>query len=167
MPTVIETLTSKHNRDGFDCGVPSLNDFLARYASQYEKRNLARTYVLLDEQGVKVLGYYTLTSTQIEFASLPADHTKQLPRHPIPAVLLARLAVDLSAKRHGFGKLLLRDCFNRCLLLSEQLGIHSLVVDAINDEAALFYRSFGFNRFLEQPNKLFLPMEVLRKACNP
>ncbi len=165
MTVVIERFAGKHDRSAFDCGKLPLNDFLARYVSQYEKRNLARTYVLVNSGEVKVLGYYTLASTAIEFDTLPADQTKKLPEHPIPAVLLARLAVDQSLRGQGMGGALLRDCFARCLLLSDQIGIHSLAVDAIDDEAAKFYEHFGFVRFAQQPNKLFIPISVIRQAA--
>ena len=164
MTPVIERLSKQHERDGFDCGKPALNDFLLRFASQYEKRNLARTYVLVRPGEVKVLGYYTLTSSAIEFETLPADLTKKLPQHPIPAVLLARLAVDNSMRGQKMGARLLRDCFGRCLLLADQIGIHSVTVDAIDDEAAKFYEHFGFTRFPEQPSKLFLPISVIEQS---
>ncbi|QJW96836.1 GNAT family N-acetyltransferase [Frigoriglobus tundricola] len=165
MTTTIERLSRQHQRDGFDCGKPPLNDFLARFVSQYEKRNLARTYVLVRPGDVKVLGYYTLASSAIEFDSLPAANTKKLPEHPIPAVLLARLAVDLSGRGQGLGGRLLLDCFERCLLLADQIGIHSVTVDAIDDEAARFYEHFGFTCFPEQPSKLFLPISVIKQSA--
>jgi GNAT superfamily N-acetyltransferase len=164
MTTTIERLNNQHNRSGFDCGKQPLNDFLTRFASQYEKRNLARTYVLVRSGEAKVLGYYTLASSAIEFDSLPITLTKKLPQHPIPAVLLARLAIDGSTRGQGLGGRLLRDCFERCLLLADQIGIHSVTVDAIDDEAARFYEYFGFTRFTEQPSKLFLPISVIRQS---
>lgn len=165
MKPVIERFAITHDRSVFDCGKPSLNDFLAHYVSQYEKRNLARTYVLVNSGEVKVLGYYTLASSAIEFDTLPADLTKKLPEHPIPAILLARLAVDQSKRGQGMGARLLRDCFARCLLLADQIGLHSVVVDAIDDEAAKFYEHFGFTRFSGQPDKLFIPISVIRQAA--
>jgi GNAT superfamily N-acetyltransferase len=164
MTPLIERFTSKHDRSAFDCGKPPLNDFLARFVSQYEKRNLARTYVLVREGEVKVLGYYTLASSAIEFDSLPDDVTKKLPEHPIPAILLARLAVDQSLRGQKMGARLLRDCFARCLLLADQIGIHLVKVDAIDDDAAKFYEHFGFTRFPEQPDQLFIPISVIRQA---
>lgn len=163
MDYLIERLGKRHSREGFDCGKPSLNDFLARLASQYEKRNLARTYVLVRSGEVKVVGYYTLASSAIEFDTLPPEQTKKLPQHPIPAILLARLAVDNSLRGQKMGARLLRDCFERCLLLADQIGIHSVVVDALDDEAAGFYEHFGFTRFLQQPSTLFLPISVIKQ----
>jgi predicted GNAT family N-acyltransferase len=164
MTPVIERLGKQHERDGFDCGKQPLNDFLTRFASQYEKRNLARTYVLVRSGEVKVLGYYTLASSAIEFEALPAEQTKKLPQHPIPAVVLARLAIDNSMRGQKMGARLLRDCFERCLLLADQIGIHSVTVDAIDDEAAHFYEHFGFTRFTDQPSKLFLPISVIKQS---
>jgi predicted GNAT family N-acyltransferase len=165
MTFVIERLGRQHERDSFDCGKPLLNDFILRLASQYEKRNLARTYVLVRPGEVTVLGYYTLASSAIEFETLPADQTKKLPRHPIPAVLLARLAVDNSMRGQKMGARLLRDCFERCLLLADQIGIHSVTVDALDEEAARFYEHFGFTRFPDQPDKLFLPITVVKQSA--
>jgi GNAT superfamily N-acetyltransferase len=165
MTTLIERFASKHDRFAFDCGKPSLNDFLTRHVSQYEKRNLARTYVLVREGEVKVLGYYTLAGSAVEFDTLPTDVTKKLPEHPIPAILLARLAVDRSLRGQRLGARLLRDCFARCLLLADQIGIHLLKVDAIDDDAAQFYEHFGFTRFPDQPDQLFIPISVIRQAA--
>jgi GNAT superfamily N-acetyltransferase len=164
MTPVIERFGKQHERDGFDCGKPPLNEFLARLVSQYEKRNLARTYVLVRSGEVKVLGYYTLASSAIEFETLPTDVTKKLPQHPLPAVLLARLAVDSSMRGQKMGARLLHDCFERCLLLADQIGIHSVAVDVIDDEAARFYEHFGFTRFSEQRSKLFLPISVIKQS---
>ncbi|MBY0460440.1 MAG: GNAT family N-acetyltransferase [Gemmataceae bacterium] len=165
MVGLIERLGKQHERGDFDCGKPPLNDFLQRLVSQYEKRNLARTYILAREGEERVLGYYTLASSAIAFDTLPEEHTKKLPEHPIPAVLLARLAVDVSVKGQGVGGALLRDCLARCLRLADQIGIHAVTVDAIDDEAARFYEHFGFIRFPEQMSKLFLPISAIKQAA--
>jgi hypothetical protein len=78
----IERLDRVHVREGFDCGQPPLNDFLRALVSQYEKRNLGRTYVALQGEDQRVLGYYTLASGAIEAESLPANQAKKLPRPP-------------------------------------------------------------------------------------
>ena len=81
----IERLERGHVREGFDCGKSSLNDFLHGLVSQYEKRNLGRTYVVIGEGARRVVGYYTLASGAIDATSLPAQHAKKLPRHPVPS----------------------------------------------------------------------------------
>ncbi len=163
----IEQLGHGHVRDGFDCGKPSLNDFLRTLVSQYERRNLGRTYVALQEGEERVLGYYTLASGAIAAESLPAKQAKKLPRHAVPVVLLARLAVDRSVRGKGLGSFLLRDALTRSLDLSEKLGIHAVVVDALDAEAKTFYQRFGFLALTDDEMRLFLPVGTIRSAVHP
>jgi GNAT superfamily N-acetyltransferase len=163
----IERLDHGHVREGFDCGKPSLNDFLHALASQYEKRNLGRTYVALQEGVQRVLGYYTLASGAIATVGMPAKQAKKLPRHAVPVVLLARLAVDRSFHGRGVGGFLLRDALTRSLDLSEKLGIHAVVVDALDDEAKAFYERFGFLPLRDDEMRLFLPLSTIQSAARP
>src|SRR3954447_22205675 len=154
-------------REGFDCGKPPLNDFLRALVSQYEKRNLGRTYVALEGEDQRVLGYYTLASGAIEVESLPANQAKRLPRHAVPVILLARLAVDQSVHGRGVGGLLLRDALTRSLDLSGKLGIHAVVVDALDAGAKTFYERFGFMPLTDDEMRLFLPLSTIRAAAKP
>jgi GNAT superfamily N-acetyltransferase len=163
----IERLDRGHAREGFDCGKPSLNDFLHALVGQYEKRNLGRTYVALQGEDRRVLGYYTLAGGAIEAESLPANQAKKLPRHAVPVVLLARLAVDQSVRGRGLGGFLLRDGLTRSLDLSETLGIHAVVVDALDAEAKSFYERFGFMPLTDDEMRLFLPLSTIRSAAKP
>jgi predicted N-acetyltransferase YhbS len=163
----IERLDRDHAREGFECGKPSLNDFLHALVSQYEKRNLGRTYVALQEGDQRVLGYYTLASGAIGAAGLPAKLARKLPRHNVPVVLLARLAVDQSVHGRGLGSVLLRDALTRSLDLSEQLGIHAAVVDALDAEAKTFYGRFGFLPLTDDEMRFFLPLSSIRSAAKP
>jgi predicted GNAT family N-acyltransferase len=160
----IERLDRGHERQGFDCGKPSLNDFLHTLVSQYERRNLGRTYVAVREGENRVLGYYTLASGAVEVVSLPAKQAKKLPRHPVPVVLIGRLAVDQSVHGKGLGGLLLRDALARSLEVSERLGIHAVVVDALDAVAKTFYERFGFLELTDHPMRLFLPISTIRAA---
>jgi GNAT superfamily N-acetyltransferase len=157
----------RHVRERFDCGKPSLNDFLRALVSQYEKRNLGRTYVAAEGEDGRVLGYYTLASGAVEAESLPTNLAKKLPRHAVRVVLLARLAVDQSVHGRGLGGLLLRDALNRSLDLSERLGIHAVVVDALDSEAKTFYERFGFIPLTHNEMRLFLPLSTIRTAAKP
>jgi GNAT superfamily N-acetyltransferase len=154
-------------RKGFDCGKPALNDFLRALVGQYEKRNLGRTYVALQGEDCRVLGYYTLASGEIEAKSLPANQANKLPRHAVPVVLLARLAVDQSVHGRGSGSFLLRDAMIRSLDLSEKLGIHAVVVDALDAQAKTFYERFGFMPLTDDEMRLFLSMNTIRSAVKP
>jgi GNAT superfamily N-acetyltransferase len=161
----IERLDRRHVREGFDCGKPSLNDFLDALVSQYEKRNLGRTYVALRGEDRHVLGYYTLASGAIETESLPANQAQKLPRHAVPVVLLARLAVDQSVHGRGLGSFLLRDALTRSLDLAEKLGIHAVVVDALDAGAKTFYERFGFLPLTDDAMRLFLPLSTIQSAA--
>jgi GNAT superfamily N-acetyltransferase len=163
----IERLDRGHEREGFDCGKPSLNNFLHVLISQYEKRNLGRTYVALRGEDRRVLGYYTLASGAIEEESLPANQAKKLPRHAVPVVLLARLAVDQRVQGRGLGGFLFRDAMTRSLDLSEKLGIHAVVVDALDAQAKTFYKRFGFMQLMDDEMRLFLPLSTIRSAAKP
>jgi predicted N-acetyltransferase YhbS len=163
----IEQLARGHVREGFNCGKASLDDFLHALVSQYEKRNLGRTYVALDGEDRRVLGYYTLASGAVEVESLPVNQARKLPRHAVPVVLLARLAVDQRVHGQGLGSFLLRDAMSRSLELSERLGIHALVVDALDTQARTFYERFGFLPLTNDKMRLFLPLSTIRSAAKP
>jgi GNAT superfamily N-acetyltransferase len=160
----IERLTKAHDRSRFGCGVPLLDDFIHRYATQYDRRGVARTFVAVLPGTAAVVGYYSLSAGGVPFDSIPADVAKRLPRHPLPIIVLGRLAVDLQAQKQGLGERLLHDAFRRCLTVADQLGVHSVFVEAIDDQAANFYSRYGFVPFSDQPNQLFLPLEVIQAS---
>src|SRR5262249_37500980 len=119
---VIEPLNKGHARAGFSSGDSSLDDFLTKYANHYAKRQLGTTYVAVASGQSYVLGYYTLAPSHFEFASAPAELLKGLPKHPVPSLLLARLAVAQSEHGKGLGKYLLLDAFERCLRVSREIA---------------------------------------------
>src|SRR5436305_1501838 len=141
--------TKSHDRSQFNCGVPincgvpSLDVFLHQFVTQYEKRNLGRTYVLIREGEKRVYGYYTLAGGHIPKEDMPADAAKKLPKHPVPVVLLARLAVDQSVKGQGLGRELLANALARSAETAEHIGFHAVLVEAIDDKAIAFYRKHG------------------------
>ena len=107
----------------------------------------------------------TLASGAIGAGSLPAKQAKKLPRHPVPVVLLARLAVDRNTHGKGLGAFLLRDALTRSLDLAEKVGIRAVVVDALDAEAKSFYQHFGFLPLTDDAMRLFLPLSTLRSAA--
>src|SRR5450631_3865511 len=127
---VMESLKHSHQRGEFCSGNSQLDAFLRLHVSQYEKRRLGRTYVAVQPGESRVQGYYTLASGAVAFANLPAKAAKKLPRHPVPVILLARLAVDQVDQGKGLGGHLLADALRRCLSLAEALGVHAVEVDA-------------------------------------
>lgn len=157
----------RHVRTGFDCGVPLLNDWLATKVNQFEKRNLARTYVLAQQGQTSVKGYYSLSNHTVFYESLPSDQAKGLPQLDMPVVLIGRLAVDVSVHRRGLGEFLLIDAFRRVEYLSTKIGIRAVEVDAINDDAKSFYQKYGFVSLLDDPRHLFLSIKVIRQLRLP
>jgi GNAT superfamily N-acetyltransferase len=163
----IEPLAVDQERSGFACGKPPLDDFLHRLVSQYEKRHLGRTYVACYPGTRRVAGFYTLASGAIAFQNLPPEAARKLPRHPVPSVILARLAVDRQAQGKGLGETLLIDALRRALALSDRLGIHAVEVDAIDEQARAFYEKYGFVQLAAQPLRLYLPIATVRKGLDP
>ena len=159
---IIEPLGKNHNRAAFSCGTDDLDNYFRRQASQDTKRRIARIFVVRSESDDKtVLGYYTLSALSIDLSALPSDLAKKLPKHPIPAALIGRLAVSSESQRTGIGKLLLADAIQRTLAVSDEIAVYAMVVDALNTEAKAFYRSFGFIKLSSDTNRLFLPLKSI------
>ncbi len=160
---MIERLGPGHDRASFDCGHATLNDWLKQRAGQFDRRDLARTYVAVRDGESKVLGYYAISTHGVRCEDLPDDQAKGLPRIDVPVVLLGRLAVDRIAQGCGLGSLLLIDALRRIEVLSEQVGIRAVEVDAIDDAARSFYLRYGFMPLIDDPLHLYLPISVIRQ----
>ena len=124
----VEPLSPAHERDKFACGELSLDHFLRSLAGQYARKRIGRTFVALRGGSSQVVGYYTLASGAIPVETLPPRAARKLPRHPVPVVLLARLAVDASERGRGLGRHLLGDALRRCLQLADRLGVNAVEV---------------------------------------
>jgi GNAT superfamily N-acetyltransferase len=158
----VVALAKSHVRDRFSCGVPSLDTFLKQYAGQYSKRNLGRTYVLVRAGDPQVFGYYTLSGGHVPRAEFPDEVAKTLPNHPVPVVLLARLAVDVSVRGQGLGRVLLANALARSAASAEQIGFYAVFTEAIDESAAAFYRKHGFTPLRDQSARLFLPVSAIK-----
>ncbi len=158
-PFIIEPLTAVHNREAFDCGEESLNDFLKRFARQNNEKGLGRTFVAVKSGEPTIYGYYTISSGALRFDAIPEN----LPRYPVPVVHLGRLAVDKVAKGQRLGKALLADALTRAVAIAEQLGIYAVEVFALNEAAREFYLKFGFAELLDDRLHLYLTVKKIRK----
>lgn len=162
MDLIIAPLGKQHERKPFDCGEHSLNQYLHRYASQDIKRRVNRVFVASPpDTPQQVIGYYSLSAGSLDTTALPEAFQRRLPRYPVPVVLLGRLAVAESHQGMGLGSILLADALQRIAQASQVMAVYALVVDALNDQAAEFYRQFGFISLPSQPLKLFLPMDSI------
>ena len=159
---IVEPLNRNHDRTAFNCGIESLDRYFKRQAGQDIKRRMSRVFVARGRRdGTRVLGYYTLSTLSIDLSCLPDKLAKKLPRHPIPAALIGRLAVDISAQGRGIGKLLLSNSIKRTLAVSSEIAIYAMIVDTINQEAESFYKRYGFSHLAHSGNRLFLPLRSL------
>jgi GNAT superfamily N-acetyltransferase len=163
---IVESLQrGKHNRLAFRCGTESLDRFLHEHAHQAASKGLSKTYVAVDEGGeAAILGYYSLTTCRVEPGELPEAVVKtlRLPRHQLPAVLIARLAVAVGASGQGIGTGMVVDAMTRCARVAAEIGGVAIVVDAIDLRASLFYERLGFKRVAPGSMRMFIPMASVR-----
>ncbi len=165
MIKAIEPL-GKHDRTEFSCGVAALDDWFHARAGQDEKRNVARVFVAVDDQG-RIVGFYSLSSFTLAITDLPREYAKRLPRYDlIPSALIGRLARDERVRGEGVGDLLLADAVRRVIGASHALSVFAIIVEARNVEAAAFYRDFGFAPFPSRPLRLFMPMSEAAEAVS-
>jgi len=158
--SLIEKLTKDHDTSSFESGKPALDDWLRRFALANQQNDSARTYVV-HRQG-RVVGYYSLAAGSVRREDSPARVAKGLAKHPVGVILLARLAVDRSEQGRGVGKMLLIDALPRSLAAAEAIGARAILVHAIDEEAAAFYRKYGFEASPLDAKQLMLLMKDLR-----
>lgn len=160
-PPVIEKLNHDHVLKHFDSGKEDLNRFLREYALTSQKAGGSRTYVA--SRATMVIAYYSLVVGSVMHVDAPVRVTKGQPRHPIPIMLLARLAVDKNEHGRGIGQGLLKDALLRTNQAADIAGIRALLVHAKDDEARRFYLHFNFEPSPTNPYHLFLLLKDVRK----
>lgn len=159
--SAIRKLSAFHDVDAFDCGKQSLDRFLKRHALGNQKAGSAQTYVVCRGQH-RVVGYYSLAVRAVEHADALSRVGKGLDRHPMPVMLLARLAIDRSEQGKGLGKGLLKDALLRTDGAAEIAGIRALLVHAKDEDARSRYGRFDLEPSPTDPYHLFLLMKDLR-----
>lgn len=159
----IESLNQDHSITDFDCGDEGKNKFLKNFALQNNKGGLGRTYVAVkpDEGNKKVYGYYTISSSAVKFENLPP--AKHLPRYPLPAILIGKLAIDKTAQKQGLGTALLFDALKRAARVAEEIGVFLIEIKAVNERAKNLYVKIGFLEMLDEPMKLYLGIKKVRQ----
>ncbi len=156
----VQALAGDHDRQGFDCGRQELNDWLRQVARQHQDKGLSKTFVAVREElPTRICGYFALTLAELENRHLPEAWRTKLPRR-IPGVRLGRLAVDRQYQGKGLGELLLVDALTRAQRIYAEAGGIGLFVDALDEQAAGYYRTFGFEAAPDNPLLLFLSARV-------
>ncbi len=149
----------RHDRAGFRCGEPALDEYLHRYAAQQSGKGVSAVFVLVDDaQPSQILGFYTLSAAQMGTTQLSAAEQKKLPRYPVPCFRMGRLAVCTERHGTGIGATLIGLAVDRCLKARAHVGAYALLVDAKNEQAAAFYRHYGFTACADSPMVLYLPL---------
>ena len=163
-PVRIELLDrNRHDRAGFDCGVPALNVYLQRQAAQDVEKRAAVVYVAVIEPP-SIEGYYTLSQFSINLSQLREIVAKTLTRYPVVSTtLLGRLAISGALKGRRLGEELLFDALRRSLAQSVHIASAGVVVDAKDEKAAAFYGKYGFIPILDAKYRLFLPMKTIQQ----
>jgi GNAT superfamily N-acetyltransferase len=158
----IEALASHHDRAGFSCGTPILDQYFRERATQDIKRRVSNCFVACDEKG-HIAGYYTLAATSLPLTELLEAQKRKLPRYELlPACLIGRLAVDQRFQGQRLGGAMIIDAANRAA--RSEPAVYALIVDAKDDRANGIYQHLGFQPFVSKSNSLFLPLATALAA---
>jgi GNAT superfamily N-acetyltransferase len=160
----VRKLTALDQVDAFDCGQAALNQFLQRHAFVNQKANSAQTYVCCHKDAV--VGFYSLAVGSVNPEAAPSRVMKGLARHPVPVMILARLAVDKEHQRKGLGQALLKDALLRTAQAADIAGIRCLLVHAKDDAARQWYESWEFDPSPTDPYHLFLMLKDLKSMLS-
>jgi GNAT superfamily N-acetyltransferase len=149
-----EPLSSVHRLDEFECGEPVLDEWLKRRAQANQLSGGSRTFVVADQDS-RVCGYYAMAAGAVAHQMATSSVRRNMP-DPVPAMVLARLAVDQRAQGMHLGASLLQDAVNRAVAVSLNAGVRALLVHALHDRAKLFYEHYGFQASPVHPMTLML-----------
>ncbi len=141
----------------FDCGQPSLDSWLLDHALRAERERTATTYVVVEDEG-RVVAYYSLAAHGVERASIGGGRLARNAPSLVPAVLLARLAVDKRRQGERLGSSLLAHAVTVARTASTLIGLRAIVVNPVDDTASAFYARYGFREFPAGPDRMFYPL---------
>jgi GNAT superfamily N-acetyltransferase len=159
----IVKLSNLHDLDSFDSGVDACNEWLKKYALSSSRSHDAQVYVICRDQ--KLVGYYTLTASEIAVSSATKRAAQGLPRAGrVSAILIGQLAVDKTEQGRNIGKFLLQDALRKCAFLSESMGARVVMVHAIDDSAKQFYQKFDFEESPIDGLTMLLLMKDIKAA---
>jgi GNAT superfamily N-acetyltransferase len=157
-------LTEAHALEGFDSGTPPLDTWLAHRALRNQQSGASRTFVTCPvDDRVHVVGFYSLAASSVKLEEAPGKVRRNMPE-PIPVILLGRLAVDTRIQGAGLGASLLQDAVRRVAGVADDVGIRALLVHAIDEPAAAFYRHFGFIPAPMDDQTLFVPIQNIKES---
>jgi len=147
----------------FDCGEPELNQYLRRYAFKNDALSIGKTFLAVN-QAQEVVGYLTVSTAQIAADALTDAVRARLPRYPVPAFRIGKLAVDRRFQGSGAGRWILTQALQKAVEISKSVGLFAVLVDALDEKAQGFYLKYGFIPFEAHPLTLFLPLATIKSA---
>jgi GNAT superfamily N-acetyltransferase len=153
-----QPLTTSHHLDEFECGEPSLDEWLKRRALANQSSGASRTFVVLDDDG-RVRGYYALAAGAVSHKSATSNVRRNMP-DPVPVMVLGRLAVDRGTQGQQLGAALLQDAVKRAVSVSSNAGVRALLVHALHERAKQFYERYGFQSSPTHPLTLMLRLHA-------
>ena len=156
----VHKLSVNDQVDSFDCGHVALNDFLQRFALVNQRSNSSQTYVSCNAG--QVAGFYSLAVGSVQPSHSAPRVIKGIPHHPVPVMILARLAIDQKYQRQGLGKALLKNALLRTVQAADIAGIRALLVHAKDEEARSWYRHWEFEESPTDPFHLFLLVKDIK-----
>jgi GNAT superfamily N-acetyltransferase len=156
----IAKLAVAHDPSSFDCGSEALNRFIKLYALAGQRAGISQTYVAT--RGTEIAGYHTIVVGQVTHDGAPERLAKGVPRHPIPVIILARLAVGLGHQGSGLGAALVGDAMRRVLQAADIAGVRAMLVQAKDERAQRFYQHLGFEPFPGQSLTLYRLLKDIR-----
>jgi len=146
-------LSARHDVTGFSCGKPALDNWLKTRALSNQQKGFTAIMVIADDD--RVVGYYGLAPTAVVASVMPRSVRKGQPPNPVPCILLGQLATDAAFTGRGIGTALLQHALMRSVAGAQLIGGRALVVSAIDEEAAHYWRGRGFLPSKDDPFVLF------------
>ena len=147
----------------FNCGENLLNIYLKQYALKNDLNGIAKTFLCVSDDKTSLIGFFSLSSANLQFEEYSDKCSDSIPHYPIPCVRIARLAVDKKYQGHGIGRYLIKECFLRILAISKTIGIHLIIVDA-KESSTGFYEHYGFNLLKKDTLTYFIKLSVVEEA---
>ena len=149
-----QPLNATHLLNDFECGEPSLDEWLKRRAMSNQQNGASRTFVVVDEEN-RVRGFYAMAAGAVSHLQATSSVRRNMP-DPIPVMVLGRLAVDRRAQGIKVGSALLQDAVKRAIAVSQNTGVRALLVHALHEQAKQFYEHYGFQESPQHPMTLLL-----------
>lgn len=161
---------ARHDRDGFECGIPAIDNYFRKTANKLAKADNIRLYVMVAPDG-DVIGFYSINAHAVDYVDLPAKYARTRPAHgSVPAAFISMIGRDRRYRNQGFGSDLLVDALARTARAADEIGIAVVMLDIFDCGDPLrvmrrktLYEGFGFLPLPSNPRRLFLPITTVRK----